>query len=51
VRFKTPFLLAPADEDAAEREEGFVDVRAAFVAARGGGSNAARRGRETRKRN
>ena len=31
MRFKTPSLVAPGDEGAAEREEGFLDVRAAFV--------------------
>jgi hypothetical protein len=31
---KLPLQVAPGDEGAAEREEGFVDVRAAFVAQR-----------------
>lgn len=31
---KLPLWVAPGDEGAAEREKGFVDVRAAFVAQR-----------------
>src|SRR6516162_9638325 len=42
---KLLLYVAPGDEGAAEREKGFVDVRAAFVAQlRGGGSDASRPG-------
>ena len=43
--FETPSSVSPSNEGAAEREEGFVDVRGAFgSAARGDGSAAARPG-------